>query len=220
MSRIVLLHTVGGAHQPILRAIWTLAPIYVCFFCTDRDPDAGRPDSIVQVAGKGNVIKAAHSDAKPTLPNIPARAELNAERHETRIVPEDGFDDSYLAMRHATAKLAERFHDARLIANRTGGIKTMSVALVCAALDSDGVGLQFTASTRPDLVRVQDRTERVASARVACLRRDRAMAPYLGPWYRSAYHEAALELGDVASSTDDPSGVRLGLVQRLGRALA
>ncbi len=63
----MLLCTVGGAHQPIFRAIGTLAPRYVCFFCTDRDPDTGRPGCIVQVTGKGNIIKAGvkRIDAPP-----------------------------------------------------------------------------------------------------------------------------------------------------------
>ena len=48
-----LLCTVGGVHRPILRAIESTSPRYVCFFCTDRDPGTGRPGSIVQVTGKG-----------------------------------------------------------------------------------------------------------------------------------------------------------------------
>lgn len=220
MSGTVLLCTVGGSHQPILRAIGTLAPSYVCFFCTDRDPDTGRPGSIVQVTGKGSIIKAAYQDAKPTLPNIPAQAGLDAEKLETRIVPADSLDDAYLTMRQAIAELAERFVGARLIADYTGGTKTMSAALVSAALDSDDVELQLISGARRDLVHVQDRTERVTSERAACLRLDRGMAPYLGAWRRFAYHEAAQGLGGIPNSTDNPGRARLGLAQMLSRALA
>ena len=68
---MVLLCTVGGSHEPILHAIKSVAPEYVCFFCTEGDPQIGQRGSDVQVVGEGKVIKAKPKNEKPTLPNIP-----------------------------------------------------------------------------------------------------------------------------------------------------
>ena len=221
MSGVVLLCTVGGAHQPILKAIDSTTPRYVCFFCTDRDPETGKPGSIVQVAGKGAVIKAHPRDEKPTLPNIPTQARLADESFETRTVPADDLDGAYLVMRTAVAELAHRLPGAQFVADYTGGTKTMTAALTCAALESDDVELQLVAGARPDLLRVANGTEQAVVASVARLRLDRAMAPYLGAWRRFAYHEAAEGLDGIriaAGATEDRA--RLALARALSRALA
>ena len=220
MNTPILLCTVGGAHQPILRAVESTSPRYVCFFCTDRDPGTGRPGSIVQVTGKGNIIKANFGDAGPTLPNIPAQAGLDAERFEARTIPADDLDGAFFAMRDAAAELAERFPGARFIADYTGGTKTMTAALVCAALERDDVELQLIAGARPNLSRVEDGTEQAMTASVARLRLDRAMAPYLDAWRRFAYHEAAEGLDGIRIAAGNPDRAWLGLARSLSRALA
>ena len=201
MTNSIFLCFVGGAHQPILRAIESASPRYACFFCTDRDPGTGRPGSIGQVTGKGNVIKASFGDAKPTLPNIPTQASLDAERFEARTIPADDLDGAFFAMRDAAAELAERFPGTRFIADYTGGTKTMTAALVCTALERDYVGLQLIAGARPNLVRVEDGTETAgagvvpfwwtparyqSSAHVRSIAPDRAGGPYLGGYETSA----------------------------------
>ncbi len=220
MSNPVLLCTVGGAHQPILKAIESTSPCYVCFFCTDRDPETDRSGSIAQVTGKGNVIKAGRNDGNPTLPNIPALAELADDRFEARKIPADDLDGAYFVMRDAVAGLAGRFPGARFIADYTGGTKTMTAALVCAALERDDVELQLVAGARPNLARVEDGTEQAMAASVARLRLDRAMAPYLGTWRRYAYHEAAEGLDGIRIAANSPDKARLGLARALSRALA
>ena len=221
MSGVVLLCTVGGAHQPILKAIDSTTPRYVCFFCTDRDPETGKPGSIVQVTGKGTVIKAHPRDKKPSLPNIPIQTGLADESFETRIVPADDLDGAYLDMRTAVAELAHRLPGAQFVADYTGGTKTMTAALTCVALERDDVELQLVAGARPDLLRVANGTEQAVVASVARLRLDRAMAPYLGAWRRFAYHEAAEGLDGIriaAGATEDRA--RLALARALSRALA
>ena len=220
MSNPILLCTVGGAHQPILRAIESTGPRYVCFFCTDRDPGTGRPGSIVQVTGKGSVIKAKPGDAKPTLPNIPTQARLDTERFEARTIPADDLDGAFFTMRAAAAELAARFPGVRFVADYTGGTKTMTAALVCAALERDDVELQLIAGARPNLVRVEDGTEQATTASVARLRLDRAMAPYLGAWRRFAYHEAADGLDGIRVATGNPGRAQLEFARSSSRALA
>lgn len=95
MSNIILLCTVGGSHQPILEAIGSTSPAYICFFCTGRDPETNKQGSIDQATGKGNIIKAHREDKKPTLPNIPTQAGLEDDGFEVRKVPADDLDESF-----------------------------------------------------------------------------------------------------------------------------
>ena len=220
MSTTILLCTVGGAHEPILKAINYTSPRYVCFFCTDRDPGTGKQGSIVQVTGKGNVIKANPGDAKPTLSNIPAQAKLDAERFEARTIPADDLDGAFFAMRAAAAELADRFPVARFIADYTGGTKTMTAALVCAALERDNVELQLVAGARPNLDRLQGGTEQAMTASVDRLRIHRSMVLYLRAWRRFAYHEAAEGLTGIRIAADSPDRPRLELARSLSLALA
>ena len=220
MDGPILLCTVGGVHQPILRAIASTSPRYVCFFCTDRDPGTGRPGSIVQVNGKGNVIKVNPGDASPTLPNIPAQAGLDADRFEARTIPADDLDAAFFTMRVAAAEIGERFPGARFVADYTGGTKTMTAALVCVALEQDDIELQLVAGARPNLVRVEDGAEQAMTASVARLRLDRAMAPWLGAWRRFAYHETAEGLDGIRIAAGNPGRARFQLARALSRALA
>lgn len=220
MNNPILLCTVGGSHQPIIEAIRSTSPRYVCFFCTDRDPITNRPGSIEQVTGEGNVIKASYNDSKPTLPNISTQAGLHTDQFEVSIVPADDLDGTYSIMRDATAELAAKFSGARFIADYTGGTKTMTAALVCAALERDDVELQLVAGARTNLVRVQDGTEQAMTASVARLRLRRAMVPYLGAWERFAYHEAAEGLNSIRIAAGAINGQQLQIARGLSRALS
>ena len=203
-----------------MKAIESTAPRHVCFFCTGRDPETGKPGSIVQVTGKGAVIKAHRDDKKPTLPNIPAQAGLADERFEARIVPADDLDGAYMAMHATVAELVHQHPGAQFVADYTGGTKTMTAALTCTALDSDNVELQLVAGARPDLLRVADGTEQAVVASVARLRIDRAMAPYLGAWRRFAYHEAAVGLDGIRIAADAVDRARLAYARAPSRTLA
>ena len=123
-------------------------------------------------------------------------------------------------MRAAVVDLAGRFPGARFIADYTGGTKTMTAALVCAALESEDVELQLVAGARPDLQRVADGTEQAVAASVARLRLDRAMAPFLGAWRRYAYYEAADGLDGLRVAADAADRGRLECARALSRALA
>jgi hypothetical protein len=51
----ILICTVGGRHQPILKAIESTRPEYARFICTGDDPETGRGGSERQVVSKGNI---------------------------------------------------------------------------------------------------------------------------------------------------------------------
>lgn len=220
MNETILLCTVGGSHQPIVKAIGDTSPAYVCFFCTDKDPVTGKPGSVLQINGQGKVIRTGRADEKPMLPNIPVQAGLDEDKFGIEIVPADDLDQAYLQIRDAITRLIACFPDARFVADYTGGTKTMTAALVCAALDSDKIELQLVSGARADLSTVRDQTEHTMAASVARLRLDRAMAPHLNAWQRYAYHEAAEGLGMIPVATNSPDRHRLMLAKTLSKAFS
>ncbi|MEZ5581392.1 MAG: hypothetical protein R3F37_00100 [Candidatus Competibacteraceae bacterium] len=143
MPPTILLCTVGGSHEPILTAIRATSPNYVCFICSGKDPATGKPGSDTQILGKGNIIKKSFTDDRPTLPNIPTQAGLNADQFEVIEVLADDLGQAFEQISTALLKLSHRFPEGRFLADYTGGTKTMTVALVTAALESDAVELQL-----------------------------------------------------------------------------
>ncbi len=190
--KTTLICTVGGSHQPIVRAIQDTRPERVCFVCSDDDPASGQKGSYIQISGKGNVIKAHFSDTKPTLPNIPTQVGLEEARFEIIKVSPDDFDDVY----HKTLDwLCRQERDEnRVLADYTGGTKTMSAALAVAALDCDGVELQLVSGSRTNLVKVESGAEQVQSATVENTRFRRKLDNAVSAWSRYAYEETAAML--------------------------
>ena len=192
----ILICTVGGSHQPIVRAIETNKPDFVCFICTGRDPATHRPGSEIQITGNGNFIKANHADETPSLPNIPTQCGLGEDQYELCLVPADDLDGIYVGCRMALQELRKRYPTARIITDYTGGTKSMSAGLVLAALEDGTTALQLVMGERWDLIGVQD-GEMAALANVDSIRLERSMQPYLNAWHRFSYAEAAAGLSTV-----------------------
>lgn len=216
----VLLCTVGGSHQPILRAIESVQPEYVVFFCTARDAHTGQQGSDVRVVGKGSVIMALPEDEKPTLPNIPTQAGLADDCFEMRVVPSDEMDRTAAEMRTAVVELLKTRPNHRFVADYTGGTKTMAAALAIVALEFNDVELQIVAGARPDLTRTADGTGRASVASVRALRLRQAMIQHLDGWRRFSYDEAAEGLEAIRVSIDTPGERHLSFAGALSRALA
>lgn len=192
MSQVILLCTVGDSHQPILTAIRERRPAFVLFFCTDKDPGTGRPGSLATITGNGTPIEVRRgAEVIERLPNIPTLAKLTPDDFDTCTVPPDDLDGAVAIMLETMAGLRRRFPDAPLVADYTGGTKTMTAALVIAALESDGVELQLVTGARADLVKVFDGSQSGLRVSAEGIRLRRAMAPYRAAWQRFAYGEAA-----------------------------
>ncbi len=192
MSKTILLCTVGGSHQPILTAIRELAPAHVVFYCTGKDPATGRPGSITTITGRGTPVEVRRGgEVIEHLPNVPTQAGLAPDAFEAIEVPADDLDEAIAIMQANINALLPRFPDAECIADYTGGTKTMTAALVMAALDNDAIALQLVTGSRADLVKVHDGSQAGLAVSAEGIRIRRAMAPYLAAWERYAYGEAA-----------------------------
>lgn len=171
----ILICTVGGSHQPIVSAINEQRPDYVIFICTDKDPATGRPGSSIQITGTGNCIKAKPQDEKPTLPNIPAQTGLTAEQHEVCCTLSDDLGRIYLDCSNAIDAALRRFANAKIIADYTGGTKSLSAGLAMAALEHQGIELQLVTGSRADLIKVHDGSQFVTYANIEQIRFERLL---------------------------------------------
>lgn len=145
----LLVVTVGGSCAPIVTAVRNYGPDFMCFFAS-----AGSHGSRAMVDGAGQVCQGASS--------IVAQTGLKPEQYEVvELTEPDSLTDCYGAMRAALARLAADRAGWRRLADYTGGTKTMSAALVLAALEADWE-LSLVKGTRPDLVKVLNGSEMAA----------------------------------------------------------
>ncbi|MFU8838013.1 MAG: TIGR02710 family CRISPR-associated CARF protein [Thiohalomonadaceae bacterium] len=214
----ILICTVGGSHQPIVTTINELRPDYVCFVCTDKDPTTGQPGSRVQIEGKGNIIKASFQDTSPTLPNIPSQCQLEAEQYGLLIVPADDLDRAYALIAERATALSHQYPDALIHADYTGGTKTMTAALVMAAIEHPTIELRLVTGARGDLKQVHDGTEFGTPAMADGIRLRRAMAPYLSAWQHHGYAEAAHGLGKLTAPREPALRAELQIARDLSQA--
>jgi CRISPR-associated protein (TIGR02710 family) len=186
----ILICTVGGSHQPIVSAIADQRPDFVIFICTGNDPATGQQGSVSQITGQGMCIKANFGDAKPTLPSIPVQAGLQPEQYRVQSTLADNLDQIYLDCSRAIVEALTEHPDAKLIADYTGGTKSMSAGLVMAVLEHQEIELRLMTGGRSDLIKVQDGSEFSVLANIEQLRFERLLAPYRQAWSRYAYSEA------------------------------
>ena len=195
----ILLCTVGGSHKPILTAIAQVRADYVVFFATGPDPATGRPGSLQQILGKGTPVEEHQPDGQVRkLANIPTLAGLAEGAYAAREVAADDLDGAVSVIRATLRELRASHPQAHFIADYTGGTKTMTGALVIAALESEGVELQLVTGARGDLIKVQDGSQARVAVETEGIRLRRAMAAYLGAWEAFNYAEAAAGLERLA----------------------
>ena len=219
MSQI-LICTVGGSHQPIISAIEALRPDFVVFVCTGKDPATGRPGSDHQIDGKGCCIKSHPADEKPSLPNVPTQAGLKPEQYQLVTTLADDLDRIYLDCKAVIEEIGRRFPGGNIIADYTGGTKSMSAGLVMAALEHAEVQLQIVSGSRADLIKVQDGSQFAAEANSEQIRFQRLIAPYKQAWSRYAYSEAEAGLKSLKPPTNAELRGQYSRFRELSRAFA
>ena len=219
MTKKVLIVTIGGSYQPVVTAVQEIQPDYVCFLCTDKDGATGRPGSRIQVEGKGKVIRSNSSIDQPDLPNIPNQLQLKPDNYSVVLVASDDLDNVINQARRVISELKAQFPNARMIADYTGGTKTMTAGLVLAALEDPDVDLRLVTGARSDLTKVRDGTQQSTPASVDSIRFHLAIAPHVSAWSRYAYGETAKGLSEIPSPRVGKDRDYLQLVRDLSRAL-
>jgi CRISPR-associated protein (TIGR02710 family) len=184
-DNLVLVCTVGGSHQPVLKALKARHWERVLFVCS-----APTTESRSSVGMVTDAVEIAGSEARPAqrLDPIPVQAGLAAGDWEIIEVPPDDPDSAFSLL---VDRLRALNRDGRrVVADYTGGTKSMSAALVLSAFEA-GAELQLVTGRRGDLVRVLDRTEREIAIGTRSVSVAREFERLAAGWERFAYQEAA-----------------------------
>ncbi|WP_026735588.1 hypothetical protein [Fischerella sp. PCC 9605] len=151
----ILFVTVGGSFQPIVTSIRTLQPDRVIFIASD-----GNKGSKSQVIGEGTPCEVRRgTEVIERLPNIPIQVGLGGRfQPETDLIVVQNPDDlseCYLKTYQRIRQLQKGSPGCEILADYTSGTKTLSAALVLAAVDC-GIPVYLTiAATRENLVKVE-----------------------------------------------------------------
>lgn len=150
----ILVVTVGGACQPVIAAITDYKPSHVYFLAS-----SGARGSKTTVDGAGTPCSERVGDNSVGKPSIVKQTDLADKQYTIRELDEpDSLQDCYAVARAALSEAALRFPNHQYVADYTGGTKTMSVALVMAALEANWQ-LSLVKGARTDLIKVIDGTE-------------------------------------------------------------
>lgn len=150
--RTVLVLSVGGACEPLVRAVRDFRPDYVYFLCS-----SGPRGSEAVVDGPGHPCGDSRS---PQGRSVVEQAALPPQRYrKVAVADPDDLVECYAKVSAIAAELSSEDPPPRVVANYTGGTKTMSVALSMVATLSDGWDLSVNRGARVDLVRVASGTD-------------------------------------------------------------
>ncbi len=152
MSKILLV-TVGGSFQPIITAIHSLQPDRVIFIASDGEK--GSKSQVVDAGTPCEVRRGA--EVIERLPNIPTQVNLGEnfqpERDLILVQNPDNLAECYPKICNYIRNLQqESGHE--IMADYTGGTKTLSASLAMAAVDC-GISLYVTIAARDNLVKVE-----------------------------------------------------------------
>ncbi|WP_165820762.1 TIGR02710 family CRISPR-associated CARF protein [Pueribacillus theae] len=150
----VLFVTVGGSDKPIVKSINKHKPDYVYFLATE---DVGsQSGSRKTVDGEGLVCQD-YSDEKRY--SIVTQTDLEEKQYEITIVESDNPYSIYSRFIQLISRHIEKRD--RVIADYTGGTKSMSAGLVLAAVEFPECELSIVTGNRVDLIKVKSGMERI-----------------------------------------------------------
>ncbi len=202
MSKVLIV-TVGGSPQPIITSVETLKPEHVVFICS-----AGPQGSHSQVIGKGKPCKIRKGgQVVKELPNLPAHLNLDKFDPDNDLVIIDEPDDPSECYGVATStirRLLTDYDNRDIMADYTGGTKTMSLALGMAAMDYD-INLFLTTSVRrPDLTGIDtgESTELVSTSLIDIERKIEQFLPVYLKQYQ--FPAAIAQLQKLLTSSQMP----------------
>lgn len=206
----VLLLSVGGSDAPVVIAAQRHQPDLVIFFCTESSGSA--TGSRKTVDGEGlvcvdNSCSACGHKRRKDRKSIAKQLGLKENQYKIEIVPPDNIFEIYQAADAVIAKYISEGH--QVIADYTGGTKSMSVGLAAAAMDHNECILSLVKGPRLDLLRVRDGMEQVSklSSNLIYLRRQKKLSQnLLNSWN---YHAAA----EVIAETRKECGNIMGKEQ-------
>ena len=158
MKKILVL-SVGGSAEPIINAIKTANPDFVYFFCSsmsektiDSTGDPCGDSRKTECPECGYVFHSGDPKGKA----IVFQAGLDREHYEIVTVENpDDLEVCYQKLIELTEKIKNRCEDCQVIANYTGGTKTMSAAMTLVGIITEQWDLSLNVGDRVDLIKVR-----------------------------------------------------------------
>lgn len=222
----VLVLTVGGSEEPIVNAIHQNHPDFVVFLCTGGSPQAASEraiEGVVRAARAGECPRCgARFEIETFAGPVVEHAGLAPGSYGiVTVTNPDDLDQVLVACQEVEDVVARRSKDAeaRIVANYTGGTKTMTLGLgLYAVLRGHPWQLQVNATGRgrTDLIRVEVGDSSIAQpAAVARALSARSAAELLIDGHE--YAAAAAVLEDALRTIG--AGAAAGLAELRHRAL-
>jgi len=161
MKKILVL-SVGGSAEPIVKAIRNYKPDFVYFFCS-----SGPKGSEVTIDSSGNPCGDKRRSKCPDCEHeyylgdpkgkaIVFQTGLKKEQYEiVTINDQDDLNGCYQKLLSSVEKINAKYGDCHVIANYTGGTKTMSVAMALVGIMTQQWDLSLNIGPRVDLIRVK-----------------------------------------------------------------
>lgn len=161
MKKILIL-SVGGSPEPIINAIKFYNPDFVYFFCS-----SGSKGSAVTVDGTGD---PCGDKRKARCPNcgheyylgnpkgkaIVVQTRLSKDKYQiVGVADPDNLTECYSKLIGLANSIREKHPDAQVIANYTGGTKTMSVAMALVGTMTQEWDLSLNKGPRLDIIKVR-----------------------------------------------------------------
>lgn len=184
----IFICAVGGSPEPVITAFSALTPTHTVFLCTGPDPASGNLGSLAEIVGQS-------SD------KLQNKLTLSESDFSTLVIPADDLIRAQASICAELARLRQIYPHERIVADYTGGTKTMSAALVMAAIDADGVELQITTGARLNTKKVSH-GQSARSVPINLLRARQALKTALQSWSRHAYDEAAEQIAALPALDD------------------
>jgi len=196
-----LICTVGGSHQPIVKAINSLTPDKTIFICSEDNEETNKKGSYISVNGKGLMNKSSFNLENPDLPNIVTQCQLTEKTYQIEKVPSDDLNTCYIKMQDIIKDLDQQ----HIICDYTGGTKTMSAALAMLAADNY-LTLNLIIGTRADHIKVQDGSEESVEMDIHALRSSREIKASAALWGNYAYDQAQQTVESLPANMQNRAG--------------
>ncbi|HHO76301.1 MAG TPA: TIGR02710 family CRISPR-associated protein [Deltaproteobacteria bacterium] len=160
----ILIVSVGGSPQPVVNAVLNHKPDFVYFFCSKGSKGSAKTiDGPGEVCGDTRTVTCPDCGSNvfvgdPKGKSISVQTSLSESQYEILVVEDpDDLTECYRKLTELNEKIVLKYgDDCKVIANYTGGTKTMSVAMAMAAVMTEKWDLAVNKGPRPDLIKVKD----------------------------------------------------------------
>lgn len=136
----ILILTVGGSPQPIKTSIIKSAPQEIIFVCSD--------DS--------ELVKGSYTEIANILKDT---NQIDIPHEIIRIKHFDDFNDCFSESYKKLVQLRQKYPESEIIADFTGGTKSMTAGLAAASLDIQNIIMGIVKGDREDLIKVTNGTQ-------------------------------------------------------------